>query len=245
MTSPRKLAAAAQSQLDDGPAVREGPPSETGDVPPPKNIHEAMVRIMAQVKAVAKTGVNREQNYRFRSWEGVYDACRDIMAANGVYPTHRIDSHEFRTRTAKSGKEFIHVTALVTMIFRHEGGTEVETQVLSEAQDFADKSANKLMSMCTKYALIDTFLIPTQEKRDTENGGIEAGTKPADKQQTEVIAGLFKKMGITEPAAKAEVVREVTGKNWHEMDHADAEKLSKELVKRIGQRNTNPKAGTR
>jgi hypothetical protein len=40
---------------------------------------------------------------------------------------------------------------------------------VGEAMDSGDKSANKAMSAAMKYALIETFSIPTAEDNDTEN----------------------------------------------------------------------------
>jgi hypothetical protein len=48
-------------------------------------------------------------------------------------------------------------------------GSNVVAVTIGEAMDSGDKSANKAMSAAMKYAMIETFSIPTEEFNDTEN----------------------------------------------------------------------------
>ena len=132
-------------------------------------IYEAMPKIMAEVKAVEKTKRNLSQNYKFRGFDDVYAAVRQIMAKHGVFVTHSIRSHEWKERETSRGGTMFWICAIFDLTFWASDGSSVPTQAFGEAMDSGDKAANKAMSMAMKYALVDTFLIPTGEERDTEN----------------------------------------------------------------------------
>ena len=95
------------------------------------------------------------------------------------------------------------VRLLVRHTFYAEDGTHVVCVTLGEAMDSGDKASNKAMSAALKYALIETFLIPTFEAdRDTETaspemagkkapaprGGQKEAPKPANDLDAEVAA---------------------------------------------------------
>lgn len=143
-------------------------------------IYEAMPKIMAKVKAVAKTKENLGQHYKFRGFDDIYAAVRLIMAEHGVFATHAISEHRWEERATKGGSAVYWVCAVFDVTFWASDGSSVVTQAFGEAMDSGDKAANKAMSMAMKYALVDTFLIPTGEPRDTENdheGETETTTK--------------------------------------------------------------------
>ncbi len=52
--------------------------------------------------------------------------------------------------------------------FTAEDGSFVEFPVGGEAQDSGDKATNKAASAALKYAIMQTFLIPTAEVKDSE-----------------------------------------------------------------------------
>jgi hypothetical protein len=71
-------------------------------------------------------------------------------------------------RLTKSGGALIYTIAKCQFKFFTIDGSFIESVLEGEAMDSGDKSTNKAMSTALKYALMQMFLIPTEEKLDTE-----------------------------------------------------------------------------
>ena len=56
----------------------------------------------------------------------------------------------------------------VEFTFWAEDGSSVSCTMIGEAMDSGDKASNKAMSTALKYALMQMFMIPTEEHIDTE-----------------------------------------------------------------------------
>lgn len=141
-------------------------------------IHKAIVAIMATRPSVAKNRRNEKQGYAFRGIDDFYEELQAVMAEHGVhaYPARIVDDTLMERKTEKGGT-IIHVRQKTVVRFQHaEDASYVDVEVIGEAMDFGgDKASNKAMSAAMKYALRDTFLIPTGERTDTENDSPEAG----------------------------------------------------------------------
>jgi len=82
-----------------------------------------------------------------------------------------------------------------------EDGSEVAMTSIGEAMDYGDKGASKTLSIALKYALVNMFLIPTEEmaKDDPDATTHEVAKSPASKPTTPHPATIPKT-----PAQKAE-----------------------------------------
>jgi hypothetical protein len=134
-------------------------------------------------------------------------------------------SHEFITREVKraNGNPGLDTVfrGLFSVRFTATDGSYCVTETIGEAVDSGDKAANKAMSMAMKYALVDTFLIPTEEPRDTENDEAERMT---DKQR-EQIKGLAKAVGLVGEAFAAAALEAVGKSDPDTYSKEDAEKF--------------------
>lgn len=188
-------------------------------------IHAAMAQAMGEIQHVAKSKTNLMQKYQFRGYDDVYLACRAILSKLGIYVTHRILSHEFLTREVKrsNGNAGIDTVfhGLFSVRFTAHDGSFCVTETIGEAVDSGDKAANKAMSMAMKYALVDTFLIPTEEPRDTEN---DEADRMTDKQRDQ-IKGLAKAIGLIGDAFTAAALEACGKADPDTYTKEDAEKL--------------------
>lgn len=134
-----------------------------------KKIYPAMVAIMSSITALEKSRQNQAQGYRFRGIDDVYNMLHEIMADNGVFclPTVVSDRHEERTN--KNGTCLIYRIVTMRYTFMASDGSSVEATAIGEGMDSGDKAANKAMSAAQKYALLQAFLIPTEDEKDSEN----------------------------------------------------------------------------
>lgn len=153
---------------------------------PEKKIYPAMVTIMSSITALEKSRQNQSQGYRFRGIDDVYNMLHEIMADNGVFclPTVVADRHEERTN--QKGTCLIYRIVTMRYTFMASDGSSVEATAIGEGMDSGDKAANKAMSAAQKYALLQAFLIPTEDEKDSENDSPKVAHRqaPPAKQQT-------------------------------------------------------------
>lgn len=162
--------------------VREG-----GRVSEHKQIHQRMAEAMADIKAIGKDRVNPQQRYNFRGIDDAYNALQPILAQHGVFPVPTVLSFEREARQTKNGGTLLSTLALVRYTFYAPDGSSVEAVTLGEGMDSGDKSANKAMAAAQKYALLQVFMVPTEEPKDSENDSPElAGSsqQPAYQQRS-------------------------------------------------------------
>lgn len=121
-------------------------------------------------EGISKNRNNSQQNYKFRGIDDVYNAISGLFAVNKILPLPRYVDVVQTERESGSGKA-IFVTRLngFFKLKSLEDGSEVEIGPFpGEAMDSADKSTNKAMSASFKYALLQTFIIPTEADNDAD-----------------------------------------------------------------------------
>jgi len=132
-------------------------------------IHSKMIAIMRKVGAIDKERDNQAQRYKFRGIDDVYNALHSIMADEGVYCSLNVLEQSQVERTTKSGGAMFYTTAKVEYKFIAEDGSHVTMTPMGEGMDTGDKSNLKSLSNAHKACLLQAFLIPTQDKKDTED----------------------------------------------------------------------------
>ena len=156
-------------------------------------IFEAINSIMQDVDGIGKNKKNQQQGYSFRGIDDMYNVLQPLFKKHHVFiATNILESKREERQTAKGGV-LIYTIAKCQFKFYTTDGSFIESVLEGEAMDSGDKSTNKAMSTALKYALMQMFLIPTEEKLDTEYDTHEVTPKAAAK-----------------PAPKAEVIPEPT-----------------------------------
>jgi hypothetical protein len=163
-------------------------------------IHSKMVEIMRKASSIGKDRKNVSQKYSFRGIDDIYNSLHDIMAEVGVFMTTNVKDVRGEERTTKSGTHMIYRIASIEFTFHAEDGSSVSSTVVGEGADTGDKASNKAMSVAHKYALLQAFLIPTEESKDPEDESpvfnpqeFDAKTATAD-ELTNAIKALIKKL---------------------------------------------------
>lgn len=132
------------------------------------NIYQAISNIMQDVDAIGKNKTNSMQGYKFRGIDDMYNALQPLFKKHSVFiASNVLDSKREERQTAKGGT-LIYTIAKCQFKFFTTDGSFIESVLEGEAMDSGDKSTNKAMSTALKYALMQMFLIPTEEKLDTE-----------------------------------------------------------------------------
>ena len=142
-----------------------------------EQIYELIPKIMGDIGHIAKDQVNSFRRYKFRGIDEVYDCVGPALAKYGVHILPIIQEHAVTdvTITTKDGpKAACRVILKVAYRFTAPDGSFVEAVTIGEALDTGDKAANKAMSSAMKYAVWQTFCIPTKGAQgDVENDSHE------------------------------------------------------------------------
>lgn len=135
---------------------------------PSQSIYGKMVQIMKDVDAIEKEQKNSFHNYNFRGIDSVFNALHPVFARHGVFMLPHVIEQKREERTTKKQELSIHTVVLVRFVFMCEDGSSVECIAPGEGSDNGDKSINKAMSSAIKNALLQVFMIPTKEEKDSE-----------------------------------------------------------------------------
>jgi hypothetical protein len=132
----------------------------------------------ALLGGVAKDRTNEAQRFKFRGIDQLMNAVAPVIAHNGLVVLPRVQSKRQEERqTAKGGTiYFTHLHVAFDFVSVKDGSVAtVETE--GEAMDSADKSTNKAMSAALKYALMQAFMIPTEDMQDADSSTPEASVR--------------------------------------------------------------------
>ena len=147
------------------------------------NIYQAVNAIMQEIEAIAKSKTNSMQGYKFRGIDDMYNALQPLFKKHSVFITSNVLESKREERQTAKGGVLIYTIAKCQFKFFTTDGSFIESVLEGEAMDSGDKSTNKAMSTALKYALMQMFLIPTEEKLDTEYDTHEVAPKPKAMQK--------------------------------------------------------------
>jgi hypothetical protein len=150
----------------------------------PKLIFQKMSAVMRDIKAVTKDQKNTAQGFKFRGIDQFVNALYPALTKHGVFMVPRCEKeeHELKEVTRSSGKSGVdkHVTLMMSYTFFAEDGSWVcAGPIPAEGLDSGDKATNKALSAALKYALIQTFSVPTEDMAEADLDTPEIGTVKA------------------------------------------------------------------
>jgi hypothetical protein len=136
-------------------------------------IFKKMADVMKDIGPVGKDQKNTAQGFRFRGIDSFVNSLHPALVKHGVFMTPRCvsEQHELKDVTRGSGKQGVdkHVTILMEYDFFAEDGSKVTVgPIPAEGLDSGDKATNKALSAALKYALIQTFSVPTEDMAEAD-----------------------------------------------------------------------------
>jgi hypothetical protein len=126
-------------------------------------IYGLLSHVMAEVKAVGKTGFNEQQRYNFRGIDAVVNALGPAMRKHGIVPVPKVKKVDYRETMTTGNKPTREVTVQVRYRFYAPDGSYVDAHVIGESLDQSDKGSAKAMSVAYRIALLQVFALPTDE----------------------------------------------------------------------------------
>lgn len=145
-------------------------------------IYKKMSEVMKDVGAVGKDQKNTQQGFKFRGIDQFVNALYPALTKHAVFMSPRcvMEAHELKEVVRSSGKSGIdkHVTIYMEYDFFAEDGSKVTIgPIPAEGLDSGDKATNKALSAALKYALIQTFSIPTEDMAEADLDSPEIAAK--------------------------------------------------------------------
>lgn len=147
-------------------------------------IYKKMSEVMKDIGSIGKDQKNAAQGFKFRGIDQFVNTLYPALTKHGVFMTPRCvrEDHEIKEVTRSNGKAGVdkHVTIMMEYDFFAEDGSKVTVgPVPAEGLDSGDKATNKALSAALKYALIQTFSVPTEDMEEGDKVSPEIGyTKP-------------------------------------------------------------------
>ncbi len=126
-------------------------------------IHEALSAVMADVQAVGKTGINKQQNYNFRGIDAVVNAVGPALRKHGVIVAPHVEDATFETYSTSKGTTMKSCVLRIKYVFTGPEGDTLECVVYGESSDSGDKATPKAHSVAFRTALLQVLTIPTDE----------------------------------------------------------------------------------
>lgn len=153
-------------------------------------IYKKMSLVMADIGAIGKNRKNLSQGFKFRGIDDMVNSLYPALTKHGVFMSPRCtsQSHEVRNVVRSNGKEGIDKTVSLSMeydFFAEDGSKVTVGPIPAEGLDSGDKATNKALSAALKYALIQTFSIPTEDMDEADLESPELGkVKPVEVKAT-------------------------------------------------------------
>lgn len=144
-------------------------------------IHKKMSEVMKEVGHIAKAQTNTQQGFKFRGIDQFVNALYPALTKHGVFmsPRATLFTQELKEVVRSSGKAGVdkHVAIMMEYDFWAEDGSKVTVgPIPAEGLDSGDKATNKALSAALKYALIQTFSIPTVDMAEADLESPELGS---------------------------------------------------------------------
>lgn len=134
-------------------------------------VYQSINQVSAELshEGISKDRNNQQQGYKFRGIDDCLNALAPLLSRSNLVILPEVLERETVERQTRQGGALFYVTVKVRYAFVHaEDGSRHDVVTYGEAMDSADKATNKAMSAAYKYAVIQTFCIPTEGDNDAD-----------------------------------------------------------------------------
>lgn len=165
-------------------------------------IYAAIAGVIADCGIVGKNKVNKQQGFKYRSVDDVFNALHPALAKNKVViiPTV-VDRQCEEVGKTKNGTAILKVICKVKYDICAEDGSRVTSIIYGEGMDMGDKATNKAMAIAYKYLCFQVFCIPTEEMSDPDGESLEEKIGTPKKQLEKKKEKPKEQPATTEPAS--------------------------------------------
>lgn len=145
-------------------------------------IYQIIPRVRAEVGAIRKDQeASGGARYRFRSSDQIINALAPVLNKYGVFTTVEDFDYAHEVTETASKKVLTTVTLRKRVRFYGPQGDFVESVVAGENSDYSDKATGGASTYAYRYALVQTFVLPTDEDDpDAKYVEKEPAARPAE-----------------------------------------------------------------
>lgn len=136
---------------------------------------------MQEGYAITKNKRNQQQGFMYRGIDDVMNTFQPLLAKNKIFVVPEVLNEHREERTTGKGATLLYSVLKIKYTFYAEDGSHVSAVVIGEGMDSGDKASNKAMAVAMKYAMFQTFCIPTEEMTDPDSETPPSPTKGTDK----------------------------------------------------------------
>ena len=145
-------------------------------------IYASISGVIADCGHVGKDKVNKQQGFKYRSVDDVFNALHPALAKNKVVIVPTVLERKCEeVGRSKNGAAIIKVICKVKYDICAEDGSRVSSIIYGEGMDMGDKATNKAMAIAYKYLCFQVFCIPTEEMTDPDAESLEGELADAKK----------------------------------------------------------------
>lgn len=162
-------------------------------------IFRVISAVMADVSPVRKDKRNKQQGFNYRGIDDIYNELHESMAKHQLFTVPEVIEETRTEKPSKSGGVLFYTRLKMKYHFFASDGSTIATIVIGEAMDSGDKASNKAMAIAHKYALLQIFMIPTEDLADPDASSPEV-TSWITPEQVANLAALIEELGVNERA---------------------------------------------
>lgn len=164
-------------------------------------IYAAIAGVIADCGIVGKDKVNKQQGFKYRSVDDVFNAIHPALAKNKVVIIPTVVERQCEeVGKTKNGTAILKVICKVKYDICAEDGSRVTSIIYGEGMDMGDKATNKAMAIAYKYLCFQVFCIPTEEMSDPDGESLEEKIRTPKKQLEKKQEKPKEQPATTEPA---------------------------------------------
>lgn len=164
-------------------------------------IYAAIAGVIADCGIVGKDKVNKQQGFKYRSVDDVFNALHPALAKNKVVIIPTVVERQCEeVGKTKNGTAILKVICKVKYDICAEDGSRVTSIIYGEGMDMGDKATNKAMAIAYKYLCFQVFCIPTEEMSDPDGESLEEKIGTPKKQLEKKKEKPKEQPATTEPA---------------------------------------------
>lgn len=161
-------AAAAPDEAQQAPeATPAAPEAPTAAEQQPRNVVEAIIAVMREVRWLGKDGFNDHHKFNFRGIDGTVNALGPAFRKYGLLllPIGHSTTYETVPMSGGRTQQQVHVDAHYRFLHSDADAnvTSYDVNIPGEALDQQDKGTAKAMSVALRTALLQTFMLPTDQ----------------------------------------------------------------------------------
>ena len=135
-------------------------------------VYKSIAKVAGELAKVgiSKDQQNKQQGFKFRGIDDVYNTLAPILSKNNLCIIPRVLSRTVSEKTTKSGGALFYINLDVEFdLVSSMDGSMHTARVSGEAMDSGDKATNKAMSAAYKYLCFQIFCIPTEGDNDADS----------------------------------------------------------------------------